>query len=148
MIELTYIVMLALLASLLLLRKVNIRTSTLTDNAVSFVNQTADRLHMRKLVGRATNDGPASVLGDKALSSFDEIPVGQSDVTNSRAHIAQIEIAVTGGTGALAGIAQNIVLTFERNQLFLDPDEAWFVNNSDISGAGSFAFGWNIWYED
>lgn len=148
LIKLVMLALFALLATTMLLRKVIVRTTALTDNAGSFVNQTADRLHMRKLVGRAGNTTSTSALGDVASSSFDEIPIGQSDVNNSRAHIAEIDIAVTGATGAIRGEANNVVLTFERGQLFLDPDEAWFVNNTDIAGAGNFSFGWNIWYED
>lgn len=146
--ELINIVMLAVLASLLLLRKVNVHSSTLTSNAASFVNQTADRLHMRKLVGRVTNESTAGVEGDTARSSFDEVPVNQSVVNNSRSHIAQIQAVVAGGTGTLDPNAANIVLTFERGQLFLDPDEAWFVNNADVSGALDVGFSWNCWYED
>jgi len=148
MMELINIVLLAVLASLLLLRKVLVRSSTLTDNAASFVNQTADRLHMRKLVGRVQSESTNLVIGDAARSSLDEIPVDQSSVNNSRAHIAVIEMVMAGGTAAVKGVPANIVLTFERNQLFLDPDEAWFMNNQDIIGAPDVGFTWNIWYED
>ncbi len=147
MMELINMVMLAMLASVLLLRKVVVRSTTLTDNAASFVNQTADRLHLRKLVGRIRARS-SMAIGDIAASSFDEIPVFQGDVNDSRAHIAEMSIQTSGGTGAIGAVSNNIVLTFERNQLFLDPDEAWFMNNQDEVGAPPIEAAWNIWYED
>lgn len=147
MMELIMTCLLALLACPLLLRKVLVSSTTLTDNAASFVNQTADRLHLRKLVGKVLPGG-ATVLGDQAISSFDEQPVRQSGTDNSRAHIASIAAVNTGGTGAIASHGENTVLTFERNQLFLDPDEAWFMNNQDVVGAPNVRFNWNVWYED
>lgn len=147
MLEIYVTLTLALLAGLLLLRKVNIHSTVLTDNAASFVNQTADRLHMRKLVGRARSRG-ASTIGDLASSSLDEIPVSQATVNDSRAHIAQVSLDADGGTAAVGMTASNVVLTFERGQLFLDPDEAWFMNNLDEVGAPPVRFSWNIWYED
>jgi len=147
MFELIYIWIVVVLMGPLLLRKVLVSSTTLTDNAASFVNQTADRLHMRKLVGRA-NPGGATVVGDQALSSFDEIPTRQAGTNNSRAHIASIVAVNTGGTGAITSQGEGTVLTFERDQLFLDPDEAWFMNNQDIIGAPNVRFNWNIWYED
>jgi len=137
----------ATLGIMLLLRKVLVSSTTLTDNAASFVNQTADRLHMRKLVGRVLPGG-STVIGDEAISSFDEIPTRQSGTNNSRAHIGSIEFVADGATGAIAGNGRNLVLTFERDQLFLDPDEAWFMNNQDVVGATAVRFNWNIWYED
>ncbi len=147
MMELINLIVLALLASLMLLRKVLLTTTAQTDNAASFVNQTADRLHMRKLVGRMLGSA-ADTLGETNVSSFDEIPVRQSAVNDSRAHIAQIDYKVIGGTGAVTGESAGIVLTFERGQLFLDPDEAWFVNNNAGVGSAAPRSGWNIWYED
>jgi len=148
MMELINLIVLAALASMMLLRKVNIISAVLTDNAASFVNQTADRLHLRKLVGRCRNVSGGGTVGDAARSSIDEIPVAQDGVNDSRAHIAVIQSQVAGGTGAVEATSDNVVLTFERNQLFLDPDEAWFMNNVDVSGAMPISFAWNFWYED
>ncbi len=149
MMELIIYVMLALLAaSPLLLRKVNVGSTSLTNNAASFVNQTADRLHIRKVVGRVVNTTTASTIGDSATSSLDEVPVAQNIVNDSRSHIAQIQGKAPGGTGSAEPVADNVMLTFERGQLFLDPDEALFVNNTDVSGAMAAVFMWNLWYED
>lgn len=145
---LIYIWIGALISVMLLLRKVVIVSTVLTDNAASFVNQTADRLHVRKLVGRPNGTAGAAALGDASRSSIDEVPVSQAGVNNSRSHIAQIGSKVIGGTGAVEASHDNIVLTFERGQLFLDPDEALFMNNTDIAGAMPSSFSWNIWYED
>jgi len=137
-----------LLLVTLLLRKVLISSTTLTDNAASFVNQTADRLHIRKIVGKANPGGASTPIGDQALSSLDEVPVRQAAANDSRAHIASVSMQTVGGTGAIAFVSNETVLTFERGQLFLDPDEAIFENNQDIVGAPAVRFNWNIWYED
>lgn len=148
MMEIFVIFVIATLFSTLLLRKVLISSAAFTNNAASFVNQTADRLHVRKLVGRAMPNG-ANAVGDLARSSFDEVPVDQSTTNDSRSHIASISQVTNGGTGAIApGPSNNIVLTFERGQLFLDPDEAFFINNTDIVGNPNVRFNWNVWYED
>ncbi len=147
MMEIIVIFVFATLFGSLLLRKVNVQSTVQTANAASFVNQTADRLHLRKLVGRMRG-GAADTVGELNISSFDEIPVSQQNVNNSRAHIAQMAYQVIGGTGAVIGQSAGIVLTFERNQLFLDPDEAWFVNNTTIVGSATPQSSWNIWYED
>lgn len=99
-------------------------------------------------MGKVQNGSTASVEGDAASSSLDEVPIDQSNINDSRSHIAFIQATVGGGTGTLEASADNTVLTFERGQLFLDPDEALFMNNKDVSGALSIAFGWNLWYED
>lgn len=147
MIELIMIFVFATLSVALLLRKVQLSTTSQTDNAASFVNQTADRLHMRKLIG-TIRGAVADSIGEENTSSFDEIPVSQENVNDSRAHIALLVYGVTGGTASVLGEKDRIVLTFERNQLFLDPDEAWFVNNAQQIGTASPRSHWNIWYED
>lgn len=129
------------------LRKVNLATTSLTDNVASFVNQTARRLHMRKLVGRATGSA-ATAAGDISKSSVDEIPDNQDSVNDSRSHIAVLDLATSGGTGAVAPVPQRLVISFNREDLVLDPDEAFFINNVDVVGAQPSLFTWNFWYQD
>jgi len=147
MMELIILIGLALLASTLLLRKVNISVITSQNNAGSFVNQTADRLHARKIV-MTGNSRQADTIGEINLCSLDEIPVAQANVNDSRAHIGQVTVVGTGGTASVALDSDKLVLTFERNQLFLDPDEAWFINTLAVVGAATPRFSTNIWYED
>jgi len=128
------------------LRKANIATTTLANNAGSFVNQTNDRLHIRKIVGRIIT--PTAVIGDDVSTSLDEIPVTQENVDDSRSHIAAAHSACIGGTGAVTGTTGLIVLSFNRDDLVLDPDEALFVNNRDIGGTPSIVVSWNLWYQD
>ncbi len=96
---------------------------------------------------RTINESTAGVLGDAASASLDEIPVAQDIVNDSRAHICGVQAAVSGGTGALEAASDKIVLSFRRNDLVLDPDEALFVNTNDISGALDVTFSTNLWYD-
>jgi len=131
----------------MLLRKVVSGSTSLTDNAQSFTNVTARRLHIRKVFGVIITR-TASALGDVALTSLDEVPTGQSKVNDSRAHIGHSVGAVTGATGAIAFQGQPFFAEFARGDLYLDPDESLFVNNEDIIGAPPVNATWNIWYED
>ncbi len=128
------------------LRKVNIATTALTDNAGSFVNQTARRLHIRKSIG-TLRPSSAWVIGDLVESSLDEVPTNQATVNDSRSHIALLTGGGEGGTGGLFG-KDRVVLSWNRDDLVLDPDEALFVNNSDVSGAPPTRDSWNLFYQD
>lgn len=129
------------------LRKVNIRTSALGNNSSSFVNQTARRLHIRKIVmSQGTN--AATAIGDISVASLDEIPVAQFRVNDSRSHIMGIQWSHDGGTGSLAGQSNRLVLSFNRGDLFLDADEALFLNTEDVNGAPPVNTSVQVWYED
>jgi len=129
------------------LRKALILTSTLANNAGSFVNQTARRLHIRKTIGTIWSNGN-TVIGDVSQSSLDEVPV-QQIVDDSRSHIDHITLATGGGTGGIGPtIAQRAVLNWNREDLVLDPDEALFVNTIDVAGAQPTASAWNLFYQD
>lgn len=128
------------------LRKVLLRTSALGDNQASFVNQTARRLHIRKIVGNAYANAAVAV-GDLARCSLDEVPVMQAAVNDSRSHIDDMAFGV-GATGDLVGSRQRTVLSFNRDDLFLDPDEAVFLNTLDTVGAPPVNWSYNIWYQD
>ncbi len=130
-----------------LLRKVNIGGSALSDNVASFTNSTGVRLHIKKIHGTAIGT-TSSAIGDKAVSSLDEVPVSQDTTNDSRAHIGTAVAANVGGTGSLGSTSTPFYMEFDRNDLFLDPDESLFVNNRDIQGAMPFDANWNIWYED
>lgn len=147
MYELIYTWIVGVLFGTFLLRKVLVTATALTDNAGSFVNQTADRLHIRKLVIKATPTG-SSAIGDAATISVDEVPIGQHDVNDSRSHIGSATMTVVGGTGATGAQTDQEVLTFERGQLFLDPDEAFFINNTDVQGNPNFRGSAQFFYED
>jgi len=128
------------------LRRVLLRTSSLGNNQVSFVNQTARRLHIRKTVGTA-HANSAVAVGDLAEGSLDEVPVTQERTNDSRSHIDNMAFGV-GATGDLVGSRTRAVLSFNRNDLFLDPDEAIFLNTVDTVGSPPVNWLWNIWYED
>jgi len=130
------------------LRKIVLSSSTLTDNARSFTNLTDKRLHIRKIRGYSTGSSTGQVVGDQATSSLDEVPVSQEGVNDSRSHIASTMAEVAGATGAVAATHTVITLAFNRGDLFLDVDEALFMNNQDVVGAMAWNFGWSIWYED
>jgi len=131
------------------LRKAVIFASTLGDNAGSFVNETARTLHVRKIVG-TLQIAPTIVALDRVASSLDEVPAQQGRVNDSRSHIALLMQGIGDATGA--GLApykpDRIVLSFNRDDLKLDPDEALFVNNTDLTGTPSIEAMWNIWYQD
>ncbi len=129
------------------LRKVNLATTSLVDNVVSFVNVTAKRLHIMKVIGTGQATA-AVVIGDIAESDLDEVPVGQGDVNDSRSHVARMALEATGGTGNINMNGTRAALSFNRNDLVIDPDEALFVNNRDRVGAPAVLFTWNIWYDD
>jgi len=130
------------------LRKVVLSSSTHTDNAVSFSNQTSRKLFVRKVVGRIIPSSSAGVLGESVNYSLDEIPVRQSAVNNSRLHIATMSATVAGGTGSIALIADQVNLTFQRDDLMIDKDESLFANAADLAGTLASACSWNIWYQD
>jgi len=147
----TSVIMATLFATMMsigLWRKAVLRTATLGNNGASFVNQTAKRLHIRKVIVRAMNGGSATVLGDIAQCSLDEVPVIQMTTDDSRSHIAGTQCANVGGTGAIAMLTDREVLNFGRNDLVLDPDEALFLNTADVQGAPSFSGQAQIFYED
>lgn len=142
----TLIVVLLPLLVVLALRKATIVTSALSDNAGSFVNVTAERLHIRLLDLVALPESTAGVSGDAAIASVDEVPVDQSLVNDSRSHIMAIA-PVVGGAGIEATAPQK-ALPFNRNDLVLDPDDAIFLNTTDVSGNLDVTFNLNVWYED
>ena len=128
------------------LRKATIVSSALTNNAGSFVNVTGERLHIRLLDLAALSESDPGVSGDSAICSIDEVPIDQSLINDSRSHIMAISPAVEGG-GIESSTPQK-ALPFNRNDLVLDPDEAIFMNNTDVSGAMGVTFCLNVWYED
>lgn len=129
------------------LRKAMVSSSALTDNASSFTNETSSRLSVRKVVGRALPESTALVLGDEWIASLDEIPIAQHSTNDSRSHIAAISASATGGTGAVSATFNNSTLSFNRGDLVLDPDEALFLNISDVVGAADITASFNIWYD-
>jgi len=130
------------------LRKAVIQSSALTDNAGSFVNVTADRLHIRLLDLVGYGEVTDAAIGDRQSCSIDEVPVDQHDVNDSRSHIMSANTAMIGGTAALSALPVSKVLPFNRNDMVLDPDEAIFMNISDIKGALDYGWTLNVWYED
>lgn len=130
------------------LRKVNITTSSLADNAASFVNQTSDDLHIKLIDLRGIPESTAGTLGDSQSCSIDEVPADQFNVNDSRSHVIGATAEVQGGTGSVEAVYNNAVMAFQRGDLVLEPDEALFMNISDISGALDMTWSGNIWYED
>lgn len=143
-------IFITLFASLLLvanlLRKVVLSSSTLSDNAASFTNVTGERLHARKIHGTAHSTA-VGAIGDAAVSSLDEVPTAQFSVDDSRAHIGHAIISGFEASGSGTSTTP-FYMEFDRGDLFLDPDESWFVNNFDETGAPPVDTNWNIWYED
>lgn len=133
--------------SLGILRKVLVSSSALTNNAGSFVNQTARRLHIIISDLRGLPESSAGVLGDSAVASLDEVPVIQAKVDDSRAHIQACSAQVIGGTGAVETVFNNSYRRWNQNELVLDPDEALFLNIDDTSGALDVTFGANLFYD-
>lgn len=129
------------------LRKAQIATASIGDNVGSFVNETAKRLHIRKSIGIIFGRA-ADVIGETTTSSLDEVPVTQITTDDSRSHIDAAVYAVIGGTAAVIGPPARAVLTFNRNDLVLDPDEALFVNNTGVVGTAAPNATWNLWYQD
>lgn len=129
------------------LRKVHLYTTTLQDNAVSWVNETDRKLYIKKISLRCSL-GAGAVLGDIADASIDEVPVGQQDVNNSRSHIMGVRACIVGGTGAITGPMERATERFAKGELVLEPDEAVFLNTTDVNGAPPFAASCNIWYDD
>lgn len=130
------------------LRKINLRTTSLTDNAASFVNESKDDLNIRKIFLTIRNTSTAVTIGERVSASVDELPVKQDAVTDSRAHILEANGAATGGTGAVAFTGGKASITFERGQLVLEPDEALFLNVQDLVGTPTVSINVNIFYED
>jgi len=129
-------------------RKVLLSSNTLTDNAASFVNQTARDLHILMTDHSVGPTGSATVIGDNVRSSLDEQPVAQASVNDSRAHISAVQTENSGATGAIDMPWRFKVLAFPRNALVLRPDDAVFLNNTDVSGAPPADTNCNIWYDD
>jgi len=127
------------------LRKVMIRSNTLTDNAASFTNVTAKRLHILKMVLKVLQRGTIFVDGDQANVSIDEIPIAQKASNDSRSHIGSVDFAAN--TIAVT-IAQTLVLTWNRDDFVLDPDESIFMNIEDQTGAPAISGSCNLWYDD
>lgn len=122
-------------------------TSALTDNAVSFVNTTDKRLHIRKIDGKPMPESTAAVIGDDWIASLDEQPITQAIVNDSRSHIMSISATGQGGTGGVDPALNSSLLSFNRNDLVLDTDEAFFVNVTDVSGAMDITATFNLWYQ-
>lgn len=131
------------------LRKVLLATATLQDNAQSFVNLTAETLHIKKIVIFGQIRGTL-VATDEVRISLDEVPAIQLGIDDSRSHIVGGECvnSSVSTNGAIVPGRFYAVLTFDRGELMLDPDEAFFLNTSDVSGAATFVGRCNIWYED
>lgn len=142
------LILFAILTSIFALRKATVVVTALQDNAGSFVNVTAERLHIRELDLQPVSVSTAGVLGDAVTTSIDEVPVQQASVNDSRSHIMSISSAVEGGTGAIELSTKGKSKLFNRNDLVLDPDEALFVNTIDGGGTPAFRTNLNIWYED
>ncbi len=134
----------------MVLRKANVSVSgTPTSNMGSFVNVTARRLHIRKLDLSFIISATVVALDQMALG-VDEVPVAQQGTNDSRSHIMAVRGIVGDATGA--GLAQvngaSKILSFNRGDLVLDPDEALFLNAANIVGDPTFDGNLNIWYED
>lgn len=126
------------------LRKVNIVSTSLTNNAGSFTNVTDKRLHIRKVILTMTTTGTL-VAADDWSASVDEQPTLQFNVTDSRSHILGGRVKVP--TGASGKINLERTLSFNRGDLVLDTDEALFLNTSDIVGAPGINAAVNLFYE-
>lgn len=131
------------------LRKALIRSVALQDNAGSFTNVTNKRLHIRKL-DLTMQVSATFVAGDEARMSVDEVPAAQDGVNDTRSHIAGLSFMMGDSTGA--GLKPTYegskILSFNRNDLVLDPDEAIFLNTVDETGAPTLVSKVNVWYED
>lgn len=130
------------------LRKALIATTTLQDNSGSFVNVTAKNLHIRK-IKLFIRPGGVQVAGDAAMASVDEVPTFQAETNDSRAHIlsAKFQNHEAAGDGPITSKPADTI-TFNRDQLVLEPDEALFLNTRDDGGAPTTNTSCNIWYED
>jgi len=129
------------------LRKVVISSTSLSNNAASFVNETAVRLHITKLVG-VLHPG-TTAIGDRATFSLDEVPVIQNSINNSRSHVMRVDLNHSGGTGSTTSPNDRATMSFERGQLPLDPDDALFWNGRDSVGTPAISdASVNAWYED
>lgn len=138
---------LPVILAVLALRKVLIAVATLQDNAGSFTNLTGDTLHVRKVTLRVGSATTNWTLGDTATASLDEIPSTQDFVNDSRSHILGVELTQNGATGSLDPAERIVHLEFNRNDLILRPDEALFLNTTDISGAPTMRTKCQIYYE-
>lgn len=139
--------LMAALLPVLALRKVQIATANLNDNAGSFTNLTSDRLHIRKMTLRVNNTSTNSVIGDIVTASVDEIPVSQDFVNDSRSHIMGVEMAADGATGSIKMRPARAHMEFNKNDLVLETDEAIFLNTTDIVGTPTVRTKLNMFYE-
>lgn len=132
------------------LRKALIAVTTLQDKAGSFVNLTATKLHIRKLVLSQQIHGTL-VAGDRAGASVDEVPEYQADDNDSRSNILELETyagnITTSGSLAL-GLRNKDMMIFDQGELTLDPDDAIFLNTKDILGAPTVNTKLRVWYHD
>lgn len=133
------------------LRKVLLSATTYSNNARSFVNETAKDLHIRKLDMSVRNTS-TMVAGDSATASLDEVPVIQAGTNDSRSHIGHVSMQVEEGSEATAHFGVNgnsrLVLTFQRTQMVLEPDEGIFWNTESSGGDPTALMNCNVWYED
>lgn len=125
------------------LRKVLLRTAAETDNAASFVNESGDDLHIRKIVMDTAQATVAN--GDEYSASIDEVPTTQAGTNDSRAHVLHCASQAEGTVGNFSPNAR-AQISFERGQLVLEPDEALFLNIA-VTGTGTGSTRCNIWYE-
>ncbi len=130
------------------LRKVNVFSSALTDNAASFTNVTSSTFDLLKLDLATVSESTAGALGDAAECSIDEVTTRQSASNDSRNHIMHITAAVIGGTGAVEASPAQKIMSFRKGDLELRSDDSLFMNNTDVSGALDIGFALNIWYDD
>lgn len=129
-------------------RKVLLASSSLSANAASFVNQTARILNVLMTDHNIRGAASVSVLGDLVISSFDEQPVSQAQVNDSRQHISSVASTVQGGTGSITLLPISKVLAFPRGALVMREDDAFFLNNEDQTGSPDINTSINIWYDD
>lgn len=109
---------------------------------------TSERLHIRKLDLTSKSESGNAILGDAAEASVDEVPVNQARLNDSRSHIMSATAVTIGGTGAIEFLPATKLLTFNRDDLVLDPDESLFLNLLDIAGNLDVTFSLNIWYQE
>jgi len=77
---------------------------------------------------------------------LDEVPTNQAGVNDSRAHISNVIEAAEGTPTSIHNSAQ-LVQSWPKGALVLQPDEGIFMNNAE-SGTATGSARANIWYED
>lgn len=129
------------------LRKVLLFSTQLQNNTASFVNTSDKTLHIRKTILKLDIVGTL-VPDDEAAVSLDENPSSQQQINDSRSHISGVAIKLNTGTVATGGQKDREVLSFNRNDLTLRPDEGLFLNSVDRVGAPTVDISCQIFYED